>query len=218
MTNNLPDGVGELVKERVAVVHRNYSRWVEREDLVQEGLLWCVARADVITDAFDEPDDELRKYKLKRIGWQILRTCERYARREKSIKSGYLVGDEYFYEISTISQMLPHILTNIFDDVLLEQAQQLVDDGMPRRTSAPAEGRNLLAMLIDIKRGYQLLEKYDIDNETEHTKYIKARYYYEMTLQKIADEYGCSVSTADRRCESALKALQRFVGGDSPWN
>jgi DNA-directed RNA polymerase specialized sigma24 family protein len=73
-------------------------------------------------------------------------------------------------------------------------------------------------MLIDIKRGYQLLEKYDIDNETEHTKYIKARYYYEMTLQKIADEYGCSVSTADRRCESALKALQRFVGGDSPWN
>lgn len=218
MTNNLPSGVDELVKERVAVVYRRYSRWIEREDLVQEGLLWCVARADTIQEAFDEPDVEMRKYKLKRIGWQILRTCERYARREKSVKSGYLVGDEYFYEISTISQMLPHILNNIFDDVLLEQAQQLVDDGMPRRTSAPAEGRNLLAMLIDIKRGYQLLQKYDEENETEHCKYITARYYHEYKLQQIANQFGCSVSTADRRCENALKALQRIIGGDNPWS
>jgi hypothetical protein len=218
VTKNLPDGVGELVKERANVVLKRYHKWVERDDLVQEGLAWCVARTQQVNDAFNEPDDEQRKHNLKRIGWQILRACERYARREKAHRSGYLTGDEYFYETSTIAQMMPHILRNIFDGVLLEQAQQLVDDGMPRRSSAPAEGRNLLAMLIDIKRGYEILEHQDRKEETNHCDYIKARYYDELKLQQIAEMFGCSVSTADRRCENALKALQRVIGGDNPWS
>ena len=218
MTRILPEGVDELVKERAAVVHRRYGRWVEREDLVQEGMLWCVTRVDYLSQAFDEPDAEARKYNLKRVGWQILRACERYARKEKAHRSGYLTGDEYFYETSTIAQMMPHILRNIFDGILLEQAQQLVDDGMPRRSSAPSEGRNLLAMLIDIKRGYEILEHQDRKDETNHCDYIKARYYDELKLQQIAEMFGCSVSTADRRCENALKALQRVIGGDNPWS
>ena len=218
MTKNLPDGVGELVKERANVVHKRYHRWVEREDLVQEGLAWCVARTQQVEQAFDEPDDDQRKHNLKRIGWQILRACERYARKEKAHRSGYLTGDEYFYETSTIAQMMPHILRNIFDGVLLEQAQQLVDDGMPRRSSAPSEGRNLLAMLIDIKKGYEILEHIDRKEETNHCDYIKVRYYNELKLQQIAEMFGCSVSTADRRCENALKALQRVIGGDNPWS
>lgn len=218
MTKNLPDGVDELVKERANVILKRYHKWVERDDLVQEGMAWCVARTQQVCDAFEEPNEEQRKHNLKRIGWQILRACERYARREKAHRSGYLTGDEYFYETSTIAQMMPHILRNIFDGVLLEQAQQLVDDGMPRRSSAPSEGRNLLAMLIDIKRGYEILEHQDRKEETNHCDYIKVRYYDELKLQQIAEMFGCSVSTADRRCENALKALQRVIGGDNPWS
>lgn len=218
MTKNLPEGIDELVKERANVILKRYHKWVEREDLVQEGMAWCVARTQQVEDAFNEPDDEQRKHNLKRIGWQILRACERYARREKAHRSGYLSGDEYFYETSTVAQMMPHILSNIFDGVLLEQAQQLVDDGMPRRSSAPSEGRNLLAMLVDIKRGYEILEHQDRKEETNHCDYIKARYYNKLKLEQIAEMFGCSVSTADRRCENALKALQRVIGGDNPWS
>ena len=61
MTRILPDGVDELVKERAAVVHRRYGRWVDREDLIQEGMLWCVTRVDYLSQAFDEPDADARK-------------------------------------------------------------------------------------------------------------------------------------------------------------
>ena len=210
MTKNLPEGVDESVNGVAGAVWRQYRRWVDREDLVQEGYIWCLSRIPQIQEAMAEPDESVRKHNERRLWWQLKRVCERYARREKATRSGYVVQDEFFYETSTIAQMLPHILTNIFDGVLLEQAQQLLDDGMPKRSSAPAEGRNLLAMLIDIKKGYEQLEQAQKD-------LIKARYYDNLTLAQMAQLFECSISTADRRCENAIKALQRIVGGENPW-
>jgi len=36
-------------------------------------------------------------------------------------------------------------------------------------------------------------------------------------LQEIAQFLECAVSTADRRCTSALRRLQDLLGGDTPW-
>lgn len=210
MRKELPEGVDESVNGVAGAVWRQYRRWVDKEDLVQEGYIWCLGRIPQIEEAMAEPDESIRKHNERRLWWQLKRVCERYARREKAMRSGYVVQDEFFYETSTIAQMLPHILTNIFDGVLLEQAQQLLDDGMPKRSSAPAEGRNLLAMLIDIKKGYEQLEQAQKD-------LIKARYYDNLTLAQMAQLFECSISTADRRCENAIKALQRIVGGENPW-
>lgn len=210
MRKELPSGVDESVNGVASAVWRQYRRYTEREDIVQEAYIWCLNRIPQIEEAMAEPDESIRKHNERRLWWQLKRVCERYARREKAAKSGYVVNDEFFYEISTISQMLPHILTNIFDGVLLEQAQQLLDDGMPKRSGAPSEGRNLLAMLIDVKRGYEQLEP-------AQQELIKARYYTNLTLAQMAELFECSISTADRRCENAIKALQRIIGGDNPW-
>ncbi len=39
----------------------------------------------------------------------------------------------------------------------------------------------------------------------------------DFTLQEIAQYLEVAVSTADRRCTSALRRLQDNLGGDSPW-
>jgi RNA polymerase sigma factor (sigma-70 family) len=107
--------------------------------------------------------------------------------------------------------MLPHIMANIFEGALLEQAQQIVDDGLPKRPSAPSEGRNLLTMLVDIKKCYELLDE-------QERELLKARYHDNLTLIQMAEKFETSKSSVDRWCENALRSLQRLLGGDSPWS
>lgn len=203
------------IKERVVVVvnsvYKSFHRFIERDELLQEAWMWIIKRRPDIDAALAEEDKDKRKHAESRLWWQLKRVCERYARKEKAIKSGYTVTDEFFFDTSTISQMLPHIITHIIDGVILEQAQQLVDDGMPKRPSAPSEGRNLLTMLIDIKKGYELLEEPDRD-------LLKSRYYDNLTLVQMAEKFETTKSTVDRWCENALRKLQRIIGGDSPWS
>jgi DNA-directed RNA polymerase specialized sigma24 family protein len=94
---------------------------------------------------------------------------------------------------------------------VLEQAQQMVQDGQPKGKSSPAEGGNLLAMLIDMKKAYLQLEADD-------QMLLRLRHHESLTLQQIAGQLECAVSTADRRCNASLRKLIDNLGGASPWN
>ena len=87
----------------------------------------------------------------------------------------------------------------------------LFRSGQPKRPSAPAESGNLIAMMIDIKKGYLALE-------VEDKLLLKQRYYDEFTLEQMGEYWQCAHSTADRRCEKALTKLQDKLGGASPWS
>ena len=189
---------------------RRFRNYVDRDDVKQECYAWYLTRVAHLDELLNETNTIQKVINEKRIAWQMKRHCERYARKEKAAKSGYVSGDEYFYETSTLAQMLPHILGHIFDGAILEQAQQLIDDGSPKHTSAPAEGRGLLAMLIDIKRGYLQLEQDD-------QMLLRLRHHERFTLQQIAQVLECATSTADRRCDKSLRRLQDNLGGISPW-
>jgi RNA polymerase sigma factor (sigma-70 family) len=138
------------------------------------------------------------------------RHAERYARKEKANKAGYKTADEAFYDTTTIAQLLPFVIKSVALDTALEQSQVLLNDGQPRKQSAPAEGGNLLATLVDIKKAYQKLEK-------EDQEILSLRYYENVTLQHIAEYLECAVSTADRRVNNSLRKLQNNIGGESPW-
>ena len=92
----------------------------------------------------------------------------------------------------------------------LEQAQEMIRDGQPKGSSSPAEGGNLLATLIDIKKAYLQL---DVEDQT----LLRLRHFDNYTLQQIAGQLECAVSTADRRCNSSLRKLNELLGGQSPW-
>jgi RNA polymerase sigma factor (sigma-70 family) len=108
-------------------------------------------------------------------------------------------------------QLIPFVITSIVEGTVLEQAQEMINDGTPRKQSTPAEGGNLLAILIDIKKAYLKLGQ-------EDKTILQMRYHDNYTLQQIAQYLECATSTADRRSTSALRRLQDRLGGKSPWN
>ena len=200
----------DIVPSVVKQVARRFKGYVEESDLRQECYTFAAAKYAAHKELLDEPDTEKRKANERRIGWQIKRVAERYARKEKAAKVGYQIGDEAYYETTTIAQLLPFVISSILTGKPLEQGQQLVDDGQPKKPSAPAESGNFLAILIDIKRGYLLLD-------LEDKEILEKRYLHEHTLEQMAQYLECAVSTADRRIEKSLLRLQDRLGGENPF-
>jgi RNA polymerase sigma factor (sigma-70 family) len=210
MTNQLHPILDDLVPSVVTTIHRRFRAYTERGDLLQEAWAFVLTRADNFSQLLSDENEVQRKWNEKRVAWQIRRCLERYARKEKASKSGYHLNDEAYYDTVTISQLLPFVIKSVISDTALEQSQILVNDGTPRKPSAPAEGGNLLAMLVDIKKAYEKLEKQD-------QEILRLRYHDNLTLQLISEYLECAISTADRRCTQALRKLQNNIGGDSPW-
>lgn len=210
MTRELHPTIVDLVPVVAGSITRKFNGWVEKDDIKQELYLWALNRQDQYFDQLNEENKARREHNEARIAFQMRRAAERYARREKARKAGYQTTDEAFYDTATIAQLMPHILASVIEGTVLEQAQELINDGQPRKQSTPAEGGNLLAILIDIKRAYLKLQ---VDDKV----LLRMRYYDNATLQEIAQFLECAVSTADRRCTSALRRLQDLLGGDTPW-
>jgi len=191
-------------------IYRRYRQWVERGDLTQEAWAFTLSRAEQFNELLSEENDLIRKWNEKKVAWQIRRALERYSRKEKAVKSGYRINDEAYYDKVTIAQLLPFVIKSVVKDTALEQSQVMINDGQPRKPGAPAEGGNLLAMLIDIKKSYEKLDK-------EEQEILKLRYYENITLQQLSQYLECAISTAERKANNALRALQNNLGGDSPY-
>ena len=202
--------VYDLAPSVAGTIYRRYKNYVERDDIKQECMAWAMTRTAYITEQMNEPNEERRKHNEQRIAYQMRRVAERYARKEKASKSGYQTTDEAYYESAGIGQLLPFVIASVIDGTVLEQVQQMVQDGQPKGKSSPAEGGNLLATLIDIKRGYLSLDQ-------DEQKLLRLRHHESFTLQQIAQVMECAVSTADRRCNNAMRKLIEQLGGQSPW-
>jgi RNA polymerase sigma factor (sigma-70 family) len=209
MTETHPSA-GDIVFSVARSIFSRYRNFVEREDVVQECWSWYYSRAEHFNQLLSEESTVQRVINEKRIAWQMKRHAERYARKEKATKSGYKLADEAFYDTVVIAQLLPHVIASVVDNTVLEQAQNLINDGQPKKQSAPAEGGNLLATLIDIKKAYLKLDVVDKD-------ILIKRYHENLTLQELASYLECAVSTADRRCQNSLRRLQNNLGGESPY-
>ncbi len=202
--------LNDIVPSVVTLVHRRYRKYVDRDDLTQEAYAWLMTRASYFNGLLEEENEAVRLANQRRIGWQMKRAIERYARKEKATRSGYQTNDESFYDVVTIAQLLPYVIASVVNETAIEQAQNLVNDGTPRKPAAPAEGGNLLATLIDIKKAYELLD------EDEKT-ILRLRYHENYTLQQLSETIECAISTADRRCGNALRKILNFMGGESPY-
>ena len=210
MTPELHPTLYDLVPSVSYVISRKFKGWVETDDIKQECYLWAIGRGQQFTDLLNEPEPNKREQNEKRIAYQMRRMGERFARKQKAAKAGYHTSDEAYYDTTTIAQLIPFVIASVIDGTVLEQAQEMINDGQPRKQSTPAEGGNLLAILIDIKKAFIKLEQ-------EDKTILQMRYHDNFTLQQIAQYLECATSTADRRCTSALRRLQDRLGGESPW-
>lgn len=203
--------VYDLAPSVAGTIYRRYKNYVERDDIKQECMAWAITRTAYITEQMNEPNEERRRHNEQRIAYQMRRVAERYARKEKASKSGYQTTDEAYYDSIDAGRLLPYVIASVIDGTVLEQVQQMVQDGQPKGKSSPAEGGNLLATLIDIKRAYLRLDQ-------DEQKLLRLRHHENFTLQQIAGLLECAVSTADRRCNNAMRKLIDQLGGQSPWS
>jgi len=147
------------------------------------------------------------KWQQRKIAARLRRAAERAARKDKATASGYLAADEYFYDTTQIAQLLPAALQFESEGALL--VDQL-EEG-PKAPKAPAEGGNLLAMVVDIRAAYDQLE---LDDQ----QILEQRYGASpMLLKDMAEAWKVSDSQIDRRIQSALRRLIDNLGGDSPY-
>lgn len=191
-------------------IANRYGRWIDRDDVRQECILWAMGRTQWVDEQLSEPDTEKRKHNEQKLAWQMMRVAERYARKEKAARSGYQPGDEAFYQSATLATLLPFVIASVLDGTVLEPAQEMILDGQPRGSSSPAEGGTLLATLMDIKQKFVKLE-------AEDRQILTLRYHEQMTLAQIGAVLECHATTADRRCDHALRNLLDLLGGRSPY-
>jgi DNA-directed RNA polymerase specialized sigma24 family protein len=209
MTNIHPS-IFDIAPSVANTVYKQYRNFVERDDVKQECVQWALARAKYIEEQLSEENADQRKHNEQKIAWQMSRAAERYCRKEKATKSGYQLGDEAYYQTAMLGQLLPFVIASVIDGTVLEQAQEMIRDGQPKGSSSPAEGGNLLAMLLDIKKGYEKLGD-------EDKNILMLRYHENLTLAQIGEMLECHHSTADRRCTHALRELNSLLGGPSPY-
>jgi DNA-directed RNA polymerase specialized sigma24 family protein len=209
MTNIHPS-IFDIAPSVANTVYKQYRNFVERDDVKQECVQWALARAKYIEEQLSEENADQRKHNEQKIAWQMSRAAERYCRKEKATKSGYQLGDEAYYQTGMLGQLLPFVIASVIDGTVLEQAQEMIRDGQPKGSSSPAEGGNLLAMLLDIKKGYEKLGD-------EDKNILMLRYHENLTLAQIGEMLECHHSTADRRCTHALRELNSLLGGPSPY-
>jgi RNA polymerase sigma factor (sigma-70 family) len=200
----------DLAAPAARSVARQFDGYVDTNDLIQEIHVYILTHpklAEELLEAYVEGREQTR-WTARRIMARMRRYAERFARKEKAEKLGYKTGDEFFYDQAMIAELMPAAINF---ETTAELIVEHVDDGQPKRPSAPSEGGNLIAMIVDIRRIYDKLS-------TEDQQMLEQYYTQEMTFEQLAQAWNISKSTAERRVKELLRFINRQLGGPTPWS
>ncbi len=174
---------------------------IDIKDIRQNLYQWFVEHPNKLNtwEAIGEKDAKNLIYRSLRN--QALDYCQAW----KAKTGGYETSDLFFYQADMIEALLPSVLRG---EINLAHKLNL---GGTARPSAPSEGGNMMAMMIEIDAGFWKLGK-------EDRKLLFLRYSESMDFQAIADEMALpSEDTARMRNKRAIKKLINKVGGFKPF-
>ena len=128
-----------------------------------------------------------------------------YCQRWKAKSGGYETSDLFYYEADMVEALLPSVLRGEFG------VTTKLNLGRPGRPSAPNEGGNLMAMMIEIDYAFWKLPKDD-------RKILFLRHAESLDFAKIGEELDMGSEDAVRmRHKRAIKKLIHKVGGFKPY-
>ena len=181
--------------------HKLYPM-VELADIRQSLYEWFVLHPRKFTEweALDGKQPQNLLYRSLRN--QALDYCQFW--KAKSI--GYESSDLFYYEPVMIEALLPSVLRNDVGDA------PKLNLGMPGRPPAPAEGGNLMAMMVEIKAAYFKLN-------TEDRSILYYKYVESLDYASIAAALEISSDDAARmRHNRAIKKIVTRLGGFRPFH
>lgn len=180
--------------------HKLYPM-VELADIRQSLYEWFVSHPRKLTEweALDKKQPQNLLYRSLRN--QALDYCQLW--KAKSI--GYESSDLFYYDPAMIEALLPSVLRNDVGDT------PKLSLGMPGRPPAPAEGGNLMAMMVEIKAAYFKLN-------TEDRSILYYKYVESLDYASIATLLNISSDDAARmRHNRAIKKIVTRLGGFRPY-
>lgn len=148
----ITDYLTEVIEPTCVAVQRRYFSYVDLDDLIQEAALWWYGPGQKFLPKYTTEDENY--VRLRR---SIYRWVQRYAEREKAHARGYEPIDQVRYSPRQILDMLPIAM----DPDGIPDGGGVHDDG-PHAKGNLAEGGDILATLIDVRRALAALTEDDL--------------------------------------------------------
>lgn len=189
-------------------VQQRYPRTVH--SYADEAWRWVAAHPERLARALEEDPLGSAWSRLERA---IERFLERVGRAERAAAGGYRVDDETYYPLSLIEMALPAVwdITHLSDDAESESNEDGKTHLPPKRVQDPAEGGNWLATIVDVRAAF------DAALLVKGTQQMVRRCYADgWSLERIARHAACGADDVDHQIQSALRKIQRQLGGERP--
>lgn len=186
----------------VASEYRKKFDMIELEDIKQTLYQWFLQHPNKLDtwEAIGEKD-------AKNLIYRSLRNeALDYCRRWKAKSVGYDVSDLYYYEADMVEALLPLVLMGDYG------VTHKLNLGRTGRPSAPAEGGNMQAMMLEVDAAYWKLSK-------EDRELLFFRHAESCDFREIANFLEVGTEDAARmRHKRAIKRLINKLGGYRPYN
>jgi len=189
------------VIDAVALEYHKKFQMVELRDIKQSLYQWFYEHPNKLEEWTTIGEKDTKNLIYRSLRNQALDYCQEW----KANTSGYETSDLYYYEADIVEALLPSVLRG--ETVVGHK----LDLGGVSGTFAPAEGGNLMAMMIEIDYAYWKLSK-------EDRKILFLRHATGLDYKTIADDL--ELSSEDTALMSQRRALARLVrklGGFKPY-
>jgi DNA-directed RNA polymerase specialized sigma24 family protein len=174
---------------------------VEHDDIKQSLYEWFAEHPNKLKEweAIGEKDAKNLIYRSLRN--QALDYCQRW----KAKTLGYEVSDMFYYDVTVVEAILPMVIRQEHG------VSHKLNLGGPGKPPAPAEGGNMMVMMIEIDKAYNKLN-------TEDRTVLFYKYAESLDYGSIATEMKLGSEDAARmRHNRAIKKLITRIGGFRPW-
>ena len=203
MVNNWLEDAKDVAANVARSVHKKYHTYFDVDDLRQELLVWVLKREAKVQEWLVQENEEDYKVGIRMLARALQRQADKYCRNKKAQALGYQLEDEAYYSPIVLSELLPFVWADVVD----------TRDGSQPRVSGggnPAEGGTYIIQLFDVRRALSKLDPND-------KLVLQMKFYEQMTFADIANTLEISDTTAHRKVDGALRRLNKYLGGQSPF-
>jgi RNA polymerase sigma factor (sigma-70 family) len=191
----------DYIVDTVASEYNRKFNMVEVADLRQALWLWFAEHPNKLKEWEAKGERDAKNLIYRSLRNQALDYCQHW----KAKSGGYETSDLFYYEADMVEALLPSVLRGEFG------VTTKLNLGRPGRPSAPNEGGNLMAMMIEIDYAFWKLPKDD-------RKILFLRHAESLDFAKIGEELDMGSEDAVRmRHKRAIKKLIHKVGGFKPY-
>ena len=184
--------------KKVTVVNKRY---VDYGDVLQEMYVWVAKNVKYVHEWRGQDQHGMNK-----LGVALFRHGHGYVARERARRTGGSTSDFFYYTPAVIEELLPDVWS-----YSQWEASNQVEPDMPRGKSAPAEGGNRRAMMIDVAYSVGTLSADD-------QRLLRDRYWDHpaMPAGQLAAMWNLTEDGLRKKLDRVLAKLVDRLGGEPP--